>query len=235
VLVWGVEARKNADEIDEAATLKPIPNIKGFISALNSYVKNSTEPVVDGIQNRLIYEDDNVNSRTGFAVTFFPKRDSVHRALGKKGWSGFYKRYGDSFVPLSTADIRDLFFRNFSPDLELRVAPHPGGLLKLSLYNKGNGIAKFPSAEIGWVPNNGGEWYDGEGNNTFRVGGYVRIQNEPFSLQFIANPNVVVHPNQEISILTGPMSFGTPRPKASRVFYRLYAENMMPKEGTMEL
>jgi hypothetical protein len=52
-----------------------------------------------------------------------------HRAIGKK-WSGFYKRYGDSFVPLSTADIRDLFFRNFSPDLELRVVTEATGSLE---------------------------------------------------------------------------------------------------------
>jgi hypothetical protein len=50
VLVWGIEARKGANEVDEATTLKPIPNIKRFVSSLNDYVKYSTEPVVEGIQ-----------------------------------------------------------------------------------------------------------------------------------------------------------------------------------------
>ena len=235
VLVWGIEARKNEDGVDEARTLKPIPNIKRFLSDLNGYVKYSSEPVVDGIRSHIIYENDDDNSDRGFAVTLFPRSDSVHRALGKKGWSGLYKRYGDSFVPLSTADIRDLFFRNLSPDLELRVTPEANGPLRLSLYNKGRGIAKFASAHIGWVPNTGGMWYDGEGNDTFKVGGYVRIQQEPYSIQFIANPNVVVHPDQEINILTGPTSFGGQRPIVSKVNFRLYAENMVPNEGTVEL
>ena len=35
----GIEARKNEDGVDEARTLKPIPNIKRFLSDLNGYVK----------------------------------------------------------------------------------------------------------------------------------------------------------------------------------------------------
>ena len=37
VLVWGIEARKGEDGIDEATDLKPISNIKGFLSALNDH------------------------------------------------------------------------------------------------------------------------------------------------------------------------------------------------------
>ena len=234
VLVWGIEARKRSTQIDEATALKPIGNIKRFLSGLNDYVKYSTEPVVDGIQNHVIYENDDENSNKGYAVTFFPKSSSEHRALGNNR-SDFFKRHGDSFSPLSTADIRALFFRSFSPDLELRVVPEPAGSLRISLCNKGRGIAKFPSAQIGWIPNTGWMWYDGEGNNAFKVGPYVYIRQEPYSIQFIANANVVVHPDQEISILTGPSSLGVQRPKVVKIFYRIFAENMVPKEGTLEL
>jgi hypothetical protein len=234
VLVWGIEARKGASEVDEATTLKPIPNIKRFLSSLNDYVKYSTEPVVDGIQNRLIYENDDETSGKGYAATFIPKSESEHRALGNNR-SDFYKRYGDSFVPLSTADIRALFFRSFSPDLELRVVAKGSSELRLSLWNKGRGIAKFPSAHIGWIPKTGAMWYDGEGNDALKVGNYVNIRQEPYSIQFIANGNVVVHPGQEISILTGRFLFGVHCPKISKVLYRLFAENMVPKEGTLDL
>ena len=155
--------------------------------------------------------------------------------LGRKGGQVSTSDTAIALSLLSTADIRDLFFRNLSPDLELRVTPEANGPLRLSLYNKGRGIAKFASAHIGWVPNTGGMWYDGEGNDAFKVGGYVRIQQEPYSIQFIANPNVVVHPDQEINILTGPTSFGGQRPIVSKVNFRLYAENMVPNEGTVEL
>ncbi len=234
VLVWGIEARKGEDGIDEATDLKPISNIKGFLSALNDYVKYSTDPVVDGIQNRFIYENDDENSRAGFAVTFFPKSDSAHRAMGKK-WSGFYKRYGDSFVPLSTADIRDLFFRNLSPDLELRVTSEPNGTLRLSLKNKGRGVAKFPSFQFGLVPHVGGQWFDGEGNFNFKTGWLEQNRPEPYRFQFMANAGVVVHPDQEFCVLVGPTQMAPQKTRVLKIVYRLFSENMVPKAGTVEL
>src|SRR5271157_1661570 len=62
VLVWGIEARKGVDGIDQATNLKPIANIRRLLSDLNDYVKVSTEPVVDGIMNRIIYENDDDSS-----------------------------------------------------------------------------------------------------------------------------------------------------------------------------
>ncbi len=235
VVVWGVEARKGSDDVDEAKALKPIPNIKKFLSGLNDYVKYSTQPVVDGIQSRMILENDDENSSEGYAVTLFPKSNSEHMALGNTKHD-FYRRHGESFVYLSTADIRALFFRSYSPDLELLASPEPSGsAVRFTLRNKGRGIAKYPSAHIGWAPNKGGMWFDGEGNDTYKLGPCVNICQEPYSIQFIANPNVVVHPDEEISILTGPSTYSGRLPKVSKIFYRLYAENMVPKEGTLEL
>jgi hypothetical protein len=235
VLVWGVEARKNKDGVDEAIALKPIPNIKRFFSELNGYVKRSTDPVVDGILSRIIYETDDENSNTGFAVTLFPKSDSVHRALGNKGWSGFYKRYGDSFVPLSTPDIRDLFFRNLSPDLEFRAAPQQNGMLRLSLYNRGRGVAKFPSVEFSLSPHVEGRWFDGGGRYDFTTGRLERGRPGTFGFQFTSDAGLVVHPGQEFCILVGPGQTTPQQTKITRVDYRLFAENMVPKEGFVEL
>jgi hypothetical protein len=234
VLVWGIEARKGEGGVDEATELKPIANIKGFLSGLNDYVKYSTEPVVDGMRSRVIYENDDENSNKGFAVTFFPKSGSEHRALGNTKHD-FYRRHGDSFVPLSTADIRALFFRSFSPDLELRVA-REGGLLRFVLYNKGRGVAKYPSVLIGLTPNVGGQWADGAGNSfPFKTGWMEFNRPEPYTIQFMTNADVVVHPDQEFCILRGPVQMGAQRTEISRVVYRLFAENMVPKEGTLQL
>jgi hypothetical protein len=233
VLVWGVEARKGEDGVDEATDLKPIPNIKGFLSSLNDYVKYSTEPVVDGIKSRVVYENDDEDSNSGFVAAFFPKSDSEHRALGRK-WSGFYKRYGDSFVPLSTADIRALFLRNLSPDLELRVTRR-GDALSFSLYNKGRGIAKYSSILVGLIPNVQGQWSDGAGNSyPFKIGWMEFARQGPYSIQFMTNANVVVHPQQEFCVLQGPFQMGQQR-AVSKVVYRCFAENMVPKEGTLEV
>jgi hypothetical protein len=234
VLVWGIEARKGEDGIDEATDLKPISNIRGFLSGLNDYVKYSTEPVVSGIMNRVIYENDDESPNKGFAVTFFPMSGSEHRAIGKK-WSGFYKRYGDSFVPLPTADIRALFFRNFSPDLELRVLTLATGQLRLSLHNKGRGVAKFLSVQFGLIPHVDGAWFDGGGELNFKTGWMEHNRPEPYGFQFMANASVVVHPDQEICLLVGPTQMGAQKTRILKIVYRLFAESMVPKEGTLKL
>ena len=125
VLVWGIEAREDpATEIDCAINLKPINNVKRFLSDLSKYIKESTEPVVDGIQHKIIFENDDENSNRGFVLSLFPKSDRVHRALGPgKTRNGFYKRHGDSFSELSTNEIKELFFRSLSPELQLNVFP----------------------------------------------------------------------------------------------------------------
>ncbi|HXJ96120.1 MAG TPA: ATP-binding protein [Terriglobia bacterium] len=235
VLVWGIEARKGANDINEAIALKPIPNLKRFLTELNDYVKYSTEPVVDGIRSRVVFENDDEPSNRGFAVTLFPKSSSEHKALGGTT-SDFYKRYGDSFVPLSTADIRSLFFRTFSPDLELRAKGDPNGWLEYSLFNRGRGIAKFASANIGLsITGSGGIWFDGEGKTSFKNGSFMYIRQDPYSIQFNASANVVVHPGQEIPILQGPTFAGVYQQRyISKVVYRLFAENMLPREGTLE-
>ena len=81
VLVWGIEARTGANGIDEAIALKPIPNIKKFLSGLNDYVKYSTEPVVDGIQNRVVFDSDEEASDEGFAALFGLPLSPVYRSV----------------------------------------------------------------------------------------------------------------------------------------------------------
>ena len=234
VVVWGVEARKNADDVDEASELKPISSLKRFLSGLNDYVKYSTEPVVNGIQSRIIFENDDENSNRGFAATFFPKSETEHMALGDTKHD-FYRRHGDSFVYLSTADVRDLFFRTRSPDLELLVVTQ-GDRLRLSLFNKGRGLAKYPSVQFALSPQVDGSWYDGEGNpnfRTFRTGWLEHNAPKPYQYQFITTTGIVVHPSQEFCILVGPVQRSSQRTKILRVDYRLFAENMVPKEGAL--
>lgn len=75
VVVWGIEARKDQTGTDQAIALKPIPNVTAFISSLNDYTKYSTEPVVDGIIHKPVFEHDRKAPNKGFAVSYFPKSD----------------------------------------------------------------------------------------------------------------------------------------------------------------
>jgi len=67
---------------DQAITLKPIPNLKVFVSNLNDYTKYSTEPVLDGIIHKVVFEHDRKTQNQGFAISYFPRSDKEHRSLG---------------------------------------------------------------------------------------------------------------------------------------------------------
>lgn len=92
ILVWGIEARKVANDVDQAISLKPIINAKAFYSDLNDYIKYATEPIVDGILHRIIFENDDETKNEGFVVSYFPKSDREHMALGNTSHD-FYKRH----------------------------------------------------------------------------------------------------------------------------------------------
>jgi len=178
--------------------LKPISNIRTFLSALYDYVQYATEPGVDGVQHKLIYENGDESTNKGFAVSLFPKSNSEHIAKGKNT-SDFYKRYGDSFVPLGIAGIKALFFRNLSPDMEL-VASSNQNSLKLFLKNNGAGVAKNCSVHIGLQRGARqilGTWHDGEGNSFFRLAQSVNMPVSPigrkYTQQVRLNPGVVLH------------------------------------------
>ena len=116
VIVWGIEARKDKDGVDQVNGLKPIQDVKIFKQELDDYVKNATEPILDGIDSRIIFENDNAQSNKGFVVSYFPKSYREHRAIYKsknKELSGFYKRHGAGFSVLTTAEIKALFFSFF--------------------------------------------------------------------------------------------------------------------------
>ena len=152
VLVWGVEAKKGQDGIDEAKSLRPFARAKQFKQALEDYTKYATEPVVDGVLHRAIFVNDDDSGDQGFVISYFPKSNGVHRALGGT-LSDFYKRHGDSFTPLSTEEIRDLFFRTLAPDLEfiveggsaVRIHHEVSYQYRFGLSNVGSGIARFVS------------------------------------------------------------------------------------------
>ena len=236
VLVWGIEARKDpATEIDCAINLKPINNVKRFLSDLNKYIKDSTEPAVDGIQHKIIFENNDEDSNRGFVVSFFPKSDRVHRALGPgKTRNGFYKRHGDSFSELTTNEIKELFFRTLSPDLDLIVHTNQNKLT-LILKNSGVGIAKYCCLHISLTRRKSisGKWYDEEGNPRFRFAQKVTtFESGKHTTQVRLNPGIVIFPGEKMVL--AQVSCGEGR-EPIEVEYRIFSENMIPKEGEITI
>ena len=263
ILVWGIEAREDkATGVDCAKNLKPVDNVEAFVSDLNKYIPYSTEPPVDGILHKVIYENDDKKANKGFAVSIFPKSNKVHRSLGPgRTRNGFYKRHGDSFSILSTYEIRALFFRNISPDLEL-IALHTatvgfaglsiGGrgtpfCLRFALINVGSGIAKNCSVHIwlrgkrkhGWVPTH---WGDEEGSFTFPL---AKVLNSPYidgkvdpeytwaDAKYIKFvPGIVICPKERLDIATVLCRYRGEADDTKVEFeYKIFSENMEIKEG----
>jgi len=80
-----------------------------------------------------------------------------------------------------------------------------------------------------------GRWIDNGGTFDPKIGSMERGRPEPYSFQFIANAGVVVHPDHEFCLLVGPSTSHQQKTKILKIVYRLFDENMLPKEGTIEL
>jgi AhpD family alkylhydroperoxidase len=113
IIVWGVDARKNAQDVDCAVGRKEIEPIKLFLSRLNALTGQAVSPIVDGIRHRAIETTEN----SGFAITLVPETESGPH-MAKLGEDRYYKRSGDSFYKMEHFDLEDMFGRR--PEANLR-------------------------------------------------------------------------------------------------------------------
>jgi hypothetical protein len=240
----GVEARKNKQGVDQAQSLKPFLEVKQFKQSLEQYVPLATDPILDGITHKIIFENDSIASNAGFVISYFPRSNLVHRALGGTT-NDFYKRHGDSFVPLSTEDIRSLFFRTVAPNLEFVAQEGQrhfiSGTLgaevrchyKFGLHNRGEGAAKFVSMYVGLKevgPINSVRVWDGEGNENFQLGRVVTADYGYHGHHFILNGDIVIYPGETLFLFAMSLH-ARGRELQPRFTFKLYAENMPLIEG----
>ncbi|MFM7293737.1 MAG: helix-turn-helix domain-containing protein, partial [Burkholderiales bacterium] len=72
LIVWGVDARKNADGVDCAMQLKPISQVSALVGRLNALTGEGVDPTVDGVRHRAIETE----LGAGFAITLVPESDA---------------------------------------------------------------------------------------------------------------------------------------------------------------
>lgn len=232
VVIWGIEARKNKEGIDEAISLKPITSLKRFFGDINNYIKISTIPVVDGILNKKIYSDDNKQSDAGFLVTFFPRSDFEHAYKGL-----YYKRYGDSFVPLLTpSDVKALFFRSQLPILEFenQINMQSGSLyIPIIIKNIGKNLAKNVQVLIAFEPNLRPTPYDQTGNLVWKISSCMNSADKAYALNILLNGDVVIHPTTKLAFAS--LVFHDSKSLPEKMKYKILAENMYPVEGELNL
>ncbi len=152
LIVWGVDARKNADGVDAAVAKAPIPRIDAVLSRLNSLTGEAVSPIVDGVEHRVVKAP---GADDGFIVTIVPHSDSGPH-MAKLGEDRYYKRSGDSFYRLEHFDLEDMFGRRPKPKLEIATHPESGPsslagtefYITIGIRNTGRGVARFPFLKL---------------------------------------------------------------------------------------
>jgi Putative DNA-binding domain len=145
LIVWGVDARKNARGIDCATGLNEISPIQLFVSRLNTLTGESVSPLVDGIIHKSII----IGGEKGCAVTLVSESQSGPH-MAKPGEDRYYKRSGYSFYRMEHFDLEDMFGRRQKPMLAIQMANHRrcpeedlNEELDFYLINTGRAIAKY--------------------------------------------------------------------------------------------
>jgi hypothetical protein len=142
IIVWGVDARKNADGVDCANSIAEISKPALMVSRLNTLTGDATSPIVDGIRHKAI---TNPETNAGVVVTLVPETDSGPY-MAKLGEQRYFKRSGDSFYQMEHFDLEDMFGRRQKPKIEIlfEEGKAEGGIeeLVVFLFNQGRAIAR---------------------------------------------------------------------------------------------
>jgi predicted HTH transcriptional regulator len=149
IIVWGIDARKNSQGVDCAATAAEITPVRLFLSRLNELTGEAVSPIVDGVRHKII----ETTPDSGFSVTLVPESISGPY-MAKLGEDRYYKRSGDSFYRMEHFDLEDMFGRRQKPHLNthLSVVPvlqdYSQEEMRITLENDGRAIAKHVSLVV---------------------------------------------------------------------------------------
>jgi len=240
VIVWGIDCRINkTTSVDEAIKEKPIINVGDFQKKLEDFFPYTTEPLVDGVLHKIIFLKNDSSTKNGFLIFYIPKSYKVHRILSPKKNILFYRRYGSQFHPVeSTEEIRSLFFRKNSPELEIDIYPYckkPNLGINCSLKNIGIIPAKSISVFISILPISHFTYYDGGGND--RWDSWTPIINGDGTRTFMLKNGFVLHQGQTLKVFqaNGYFPAHLTRQEPETIEYIVYAENMEPIKGSISL
>jgi len=167
VLIWGLQ--------DETLQPKPIRDVADFVDRMLRLAHQVTSPVVPQIDGDFIPSDGPEGE--GFAVIFVPESQlPPHRVIlnvsEEKIQNHYYVRSGSSFTVAPHSQLEDMFGRRPRPILELThsIVRGPSGgdwvkvYVKLTLENRGRGIARFPFLAVEVDPPYGVSLHGIDGN-----------------------------------------------------------------------
>ena len=152
IVIWGIYAKENNKKQDVAFKKGPIKELTKFLNILNRLEGQAVTPVVTGIIHKKI-EDSNDE---GYIKTYIPESKMAPHMANYCN-KHYYKRSGDSFYICEHYDIRDMFQRRTSAELDLIVNENPDKKtmgeqivykIVISIINIGKNLAKAPLVRI---------------------------------------------------------------------------------------
>lgn len=244
VIVWGIETKKNSNNIDYAAGLNPISNIGSFMSELKSFQIKMLNPPNDGIDHKAI----TIENGQGYAVTYIPFSPAgPHMAMGP-GQQKYFRRSGDAFFPMEHWEVKTAFYREQSPDLvfikrfsvPVPIKSQRNGVWKVDvlssglivgLHNKGRGSATHAYLALQFYSNHRGSKYglDEHGSTGFRK---VPVSpRKPTWEVYASSSDDVIHPEMDFDIQSIDIRIDMYEPVKDLNFrYKIIAEKFLPVE-----
>lgn len=229
LIVWGIDARRDADGVDCAQAAVPIPTPDLFMSRLVDYAGRASSPAPDGVQHRLIE-----GAGGPFALTYVPE-SSAGPHMAKLGEDRYYKRSGGSFLVMEHFEVADMFGRRPRPILKVIFTPREGGAtILVSIRNEGRGLARSPYLALEVPGAFRASQYGFDGNGSFGLPPIGRGGVRPC---FGSQTDFVIHSGQTLDVTSidaavktisgaavakGPVTFG----------YEIAAEGLPITRGT---
>jgi hypothetical protein len=222
IVIWGVDARRNAEGVDCAQGEKLVAKPALFLSRLSELSSDAVSPKADGIAHRVL------QSRSGaFIASFVPASDGAPH-MAKLGEDRYYKRNGARFVCLEHYDLEDMFGRRPHPKLKVltRVVGGGGmqageeeainGRLVISLENEGRGSARGPYLEVRAQLPYTVDYFGIDGNRNEGLA-RIPIAGDPTLVTYAGSLDVAIHPGVTLDVAAIPVSLNFLRGNARPV------------------
>jgi hypothetical protein len=141
LILWGVTAKKNPDQIDCVTAFPGVREPDVFVSRLRELTSEALSPGLAGIDHRIINDDP---SAPVFVITVVPASDAGPH-MAKLGEHRYHQRIGQSTLHMEHFQLADMFGRRPQAALSLRFYPELANLcLCVDMTNIGRGIATAP-------------------------------------------------------------------------------------------
>lgn len=204
IIVWGIKAKENSKKQDIATEKKPINELTKFLNILNRLEGQSVTPIITGIEHKKI----EINNDCGFIITYVPTSDFAPHMANYAG-KLYYKRSGDSFYACEHYDIKDMFQRERSACLDIKLIKTQIQqvyddkikiVVTIALINTGKMSAKAPFMKIEINSPYKFADYGLDGNRNIGVFGSRAMPKSLNSSTYIGGQDIIIHPGLEYEI-----------------------------------